>query len=69
MTGFDHANSLSVINRDGLLVETTLYNDNTIELTQEIDEDAGRDGRLDLDEAKKVHAALGHLIWLAEQDD
>lgn len=66
MASFDHTNSLSVISREGLLVETTLYHDNTIGLDLEIAEDSGRDGRLDLDEARRLHATLGHLIWVAE---
>lgn len=67
MTDFEYAHSISVIETDDLLVEATLYKDSTIELMVEVRED-GRPGRLELDEARKLAATLGHLIWVAENE-
>lgn len=53
-----------VIERDGLLVEVTLYKDQTIDLYTEAGTDDER--RMSIDEARQVHAALGNLIWQAD---
>lgn len=60
--------SLTVIAHPDRLMEATLWGGDTVTIHLEDSDGGGADVRYDLDEARRIHAALGHLLWLAENN-
>lgn len=60
--------TLRIIDHDRL-TEATLWDNDTITIHIEDADGGAADNRYDLDEIRRIHAALGHLLWLADNRD
>ncbi len=62
----DIIESVTVIADPDRRIEATLWDRTTVTIHTEDSDDGCTDSRYDLDELRRIHAALGHLLWLAE---